>query len=257
MSTKNLARTVLERGRPTADKFFRRYRNRQERRALRDYLHAVEKDQEFYYDRIEPDHKHSADWHGPVLTDQLTPVYAWVDKQIGKNWADVRRDIKEKFDVRTLAGFHVVYQHILRDIAGSGEEEYMFDGVSNCGYYIDENNLLQSRYNKHGFYTLFAPSSSKEPFSEEQKQELIEWLDKRKVVFVNGRLYWFVCDHPNRVKIEFSWMRNRIEYFESFGAREDFYYRRERRLDKKEVNYFRSLPGWVQEALLACRLKVK
>src|SRR5690554_4707778 len=136
MSTKRLSRTVLEKGRRNT--WERRLTTKTEKAKIRQYLHRITLDPEAYYEEIEPIRKPES----PEFTDKLSPVYRFIDSQVGNDWADVLRLIKEKFDTRTLAGWHIVSAHILNQIEGAGTQERIF--YYYCyPYYINKNNILR------------------------------------------------------------------------------------------------------------------
>lgn len=122
MSTKNLARTVLERGRPGFTKFNRRYRHSQTRKKIKQYLKECKKDPEYYLNHKEVDIVR--DIWGVELSDNLMPIYRFLDSRVGKSWSETNKLIKERFDTRNLAGYHLVVTHILGEIGGIGMQEY-------------------------------------------------------------------------------------------------------------------------------------
>ncbi len=137
MSTKRLSRTVLEGGRHNGNKFERYQSNKTERAEMRQYISACIVDAEFA-EEYEPPRRQPI-YQG--FTDKLSPVYRWLDKRVGKSWAKTRRLLKEKFDDRTLAGFHIVHQHMLSSI-GTEIQEKEIDRSFHY-YYIDKNNILR------------------------------------------------------------------------------------------------------------------
>jgi tRNA-splicing ligase RtcB len=109
MSTKNLARTVIEGGRYRGNAERRRSSNGQERTAahqtstlLRDRLDA---DAVVYAPRT------------PVrrsFDDKLGAANRWLGAQVGRPWNKVRSELCARFDARTTAGRHILFDHLLQ-----------------------------------------------------------------------------------------------------------------------------------------------
>lgn len=115
MSTKNLARTAIEGGRIGIYKSVRDDTNRRWRHKASQYLKDVARDPELYDDEGINlcDEEPLNDWEwDDKFDDKLSPVKRWVEKQIGRHIDDVYADIREKFDVRTTPGRHIVEGHL-------------------------------------------------------------------------------------------------------------------------------------------------
>lgn len=141
MATKRLARTVVEGGR--SNTYERRQSNYIVRAKSKQYLARVRQDPEY------------AEYYAPAkrepvsrrygFTDKLGPVYAWMDKQVGRPWSKIYSEICAKYDKRSLAGQHIVDTHIVGEVQGAGGEEYSPGAFSfhYYSYYIDDQGLLQ------------------------------------------------------------------------------------------------------------------
>jgi len=134
MSTKNLARTVIEGGRRYYNRYARRHSNATERSWERVTSHklltASELDDVIY----RPREKVFRDFR-----DKLGPVERWLRSQSGRPWSKVRSELFARFDIRTTAGRHIVFDHILKSLAGAGSP-------TDHGYYefwIDTHGLLR------------------------------------------------------------------------------------------------------------------
>lgn len=205
MATKNIARSALEGGRHGYNKWERRYSHNEERTEARDYCRRVEVDPDFadedVIDAIRPIRKE--------FTDKLSPMHRWLEKQVGRSWADVRSEVAEKFDTRTTAGRHITYDHLLREVVDteSGFDNYgcmmnpNVDVVSErrpyhrggySTYYVDENGILcehpdsyRNRY-RNGYYSAYVR------LSEKQLSDYGEWLNGNIIGEKGGKYCWFV-----------------------------------------------------------------
>jgi hypothetical protein len=48
--------------------------------------------------------------------DKLGPAYRWLEAQSGRPWNKVRSELFARFDTRTTAGRHIVFDHLLRSV---------------------------------------------------------------------------------------------------------------------------------------------
>lgn len=112
MARRDLARTVIEGGRYNHNRWDRR----QSHAAARATLHA-------WLRRLTFDDAAAGASSPPALRrvsrrfyDKLAPLYRWLHAQVGRRWDDVRADVAARFDVRTIAGQHIVYDHLLFEV---------------------------------------------------------------------------------------------------------------------------------------------
>jgi hypothetical protein len=109
MATKNLSRTVIEGGRATYSKWWRQQTHRIERANTREKLHQMINDDEAPLDQgFDRRPKAPRDF-----SDCLCPARRWLRAQIGRSWDKVRGEIFARFDTRTTAGRHIVFDHML------------------------------------------------------------------------------------------------------------------------------------------------
>ncbi len=121
MSKKCLARTVIEGGRTGVYKEVVRQQKKTERSRFRTYCRNVVVDPESAYDRIpivEPPDNYQFD---NKFKDKLSPMYGWLFAQIGKPWNEAYSEIRRKFDTRTTAGRHVVFDHLIFQVNTTGD----------------------------------------------------------------------------------------------------------------------------------------
>jgi hypothetical protein len=111
MSTKNLARTILERGRGAAG-WGRRADNRSERAKTRQVL-ADLRDADASDDLLLPLTRK----RNRFLGDKLGAPERWLASHVGRPWDKVRSELFARFDTRTLAGRHIVFDHMLPWVA--------------------------------------------------------------------------------------------------------------------------------------------
>lgn len=109
MSTKNLSRTIIEGGRYSGNKYQRRMSNRQVRSRSRAFVRDAMM-------LLDPDDLGAAPARVPVrkeFSDKVRPVMRWMESHAGQSWDDVHSKIRRKFDTRTIAGQHVVFDHMI------------------------------------------------------------------------------------------------------------------------------------------------
>jgi len=189
MSTKNLARTVIEGGRHKGNKWDRHYSNAEERAHLRNYMQEVRQDPDNYdaYD-IEPrQHVYKG------FDDKLGPIYRWLDRQVGRPWDEVRSDVTKTFDTRTTAGRHIVYDHMLQSVEVTPDVRRRYysnpddptTSYSKHDFYVDDDGFLQKkRYLGRRYAREKVP-----PFDINQ---ISNWLNGKIVGKVGNKFFWFV-----------------------------------------------------------------
>jgi hypothetical protein len=97
MATRDLARTILERGQHPQEQAARRLFRRRKRRLGFDEEGDV----------VGHDRRSGHKW----LIDHLSPLVRWLDRQVGRGWRHVHRELCTMQDVRTLRGRHL-RQHV-------------------------------------------------------------------------------------------------------------------------------------------------
>lgn len=207
MSTKNLARTVIEAGRMSSGSWACREANARFRREVRVRLVAAaggQSDEVLY-----PVHKKT----NRHLDDKLSPAKRWLASQVGRPWNLVRGELFSRFDTRTTAGRHIVFGHMLRwvkttTVAGC------------CDYYahfqVDRHGILRTRQRERYVYPRRPePLPSPAP-------DLERWLDGRRVGARGELLFWFVPTAGNA-------------------------FRQHHRLEEADVARWRALPEWFRE----------
>lgn len=121
MATKNLARTVIEGGRHRQNKKQRYFAQGVARARVRDWLAHTDGD-----DAPAPRPKVYRSFD-----DKLAPATRWLRAQVGRPWDRVYSEIHQRFDTRTTAGRHIVYDHLVRDVR------------SGRGFVVDTHGILR------------------------------------------------------------------------------------------------------------------
>jgi hypothetical protein len=188
MTTKRLSRTVIEGGRYGRNKWERRYSSREERARIRNYLSDVIKDLEFAEEEVVPKRtKVSKDFK-----DKLGPAHRWLESQVDRLWSEVRSELFAKFDIRTTAGRHIVFDHLLSDVNDT------LSGWDTRGHIAANQSAYSYRY--HDYYVDQDGFLRKNPVHEsryysvtaETLTEAAKWLAGRMIGEKGGKLYWFV-----------------------------------------------------------------
>lgn len=197
MSKKNIARSALEGGRAGHNKSDRYQSNAEVRQSERDFLKAVTIDPSLADEEDIDTRTHVY----KAFTDKLSPMHKWLAAQVDRPWSDVRKEVFEKFDIRTTSGRHITFDHLLNEvietISGFDDRGYMYNpnivmeqktenkSFYNPKYFVDENDILRKttgeRYKwwKDNFY----------PTVEDWKAAE-KWLDGRMVKEKGGVLFW-------------------------------------------------------------------
>jgi hypothetical protein len=170
MSTKNLARTVIEGGRTSYNRFERRSSHGAARASARDITQRLTAGLDAE-SAVFPGRSHVY----KQFADKLGPARRWLQSQAGRPWDKVRSDLFARFDIRTTAGRHIVFCHLLREIepARYGRRELW---ISDHGILRYEPRVRQRR--RYGRYL------------DEPEAELRQWLGGRRVIEHGARLYW-------------------------------------------------------------------
>lgn len=215
MSTKNLARTVIEGGRYYHNCWERRHSHAEARAAERDALAAVRGGadaDDLAWPRRKKVHR--------TFRDKLSAVERWLRSNVGRPWDLVRAEIFARFDVRTLAGQHVVFDHLL-------PSRWSLDGT----WHVSRD--LRFRVDRHGILRADArpwARPRRDDVDPTAQRRALALADGRRVVRRGTRWYWLVP----------------VEPFEPGGARR---YRQDRALDARETAELATLPEPARAAI--------
>lgn len=137
MGRKDLSRTVIEGGRRFSNCDDRRASHGIERARTREWLDQVKQDVEQAEDTVVPARPRVI----KQFHDKLAPAHRWIDSQVGRPWAKVRSELIARFDARTVAGRHVLYDHMLRDVSERGPEVNIYGRA--LAWYVDIHGILR------------------------------------------------------------------------------------------------------------------
>jgi len=197
MATKNLARTVVEGGRSGHSKFDRRLRNRSERR-----LRFDEED-----DVIRGKVRNGG---YREFNDRLSPLERWLDRNVGRGWNNVYREFCERFDRRTMKGWHL-RDHLRQMVARDRFDWWRF--------YVDERGILRRVPRRRWPKGQWVSSC--------ERQRAVAWAAGRRVIAHGDALFWTA---------------RRLDNGTSMSPQG-------RRLTAEEVEVWCSLPGTLQTEL--------
>lgn len=206
MSTKNLARTVIEGGRARYNKFERRHSTAVER----SHAHQLEKallrdvDADTCFVPRQPVYQ--------GFSDKLSPAFRWLRSRAGRPWDKVRSELLARFDTRTTAGRHIVFDHLLAELSQAPSPRF----ARQRRFALSAGGLLLYRGRER-----YARRDCRAPLPEAEST-LRTWLASRRVRVHGERCYWLLLT--------------------AHGG-----YRQAAQLSAPEVERFRALPRWFQQ----------
>jgi hypothetical protein len=171
MSRKNLSRTVIEGGRYRRNQFFRNESHSIERANVRAWIDRVEVD----LDEAEARAVAPRPRVHRMFYDKLAPAMRWLDRQVGRPWNRVYSELCAKFDRRTIAGNHVVADHMLvvvfrGDLSRARNRERYFE--------VDPQGILRrGRFHGRSFGNL--------------RREMLAWSQQRFAANTSAGWWWF------------------------------------------------------------------
>jgi hypothetical protein len=262
MSTKRLARTVIEGGRcPEHYKGEVHQAKRTIRAHTLEYLRLVTRDVEAADAVPAPVRTHIA----PCFNHKLKPLYAFMDAHIGQSWNKTRSLLQKRFDIRTTAGRHIIFDHVVGSVRPYGDVPRSFPQRNYC---VDANGLLQKEERPRGRRFVAPP-----PFD---RAAVAAWLGNRKIGRCGDGFVWFVpTSFPHLVKAH--WPSQGLLYCDVTFSGEIMYgliqykysgrhavpnrpekepmiarrnYRQAKRLNKKDEAFLRALPEVAQNEIL-------
>lgn len=226
MSKKNLARTAIEGGRANGNKWERRNSHAEQRAASRDFCNKIKLDPEFGEDEsIEV-----IDKVYQAFTDKLSPMFRWLRSKVGSSWADVRSEITEKFDARTTAGRHILFDHLLSSVidtqSGFDERGFIVDPAIDAikahpgprytyrrfhEFYVDQQGILCETPKRKRTY---------ERITEQDYFIAGQWLNGRMIINKGGVLSWVL---PVDGIWKSSWFDPNQNVYDAYKAKLKYY----------------------------------
>ena len=185
MSTKNLARTALEKGRSESFKRRASKEQRSERRQTRNRLAQWYR----FEDTPSKDRKNLSK-RGNQL-ENLAPLWKWVRSRVGQPWSLVHSEFCSKCPINSLAGYHITVQHFLKDVEYRTTQFRLKGKVPSSrwgsGCYVDNDGILQLGKPP----TRYRPT----PKLRHSYEEVREWAQYRKVISRGSKLFWGIPLH--------------------------------------------------------------
>jgi hypothetical protein len=182
MSTKDISRSALEGGRHNQDD--RNESHRRERSRLRTWL--AHNGHEDGADASDPEERPYVE---KGFTDKLKPCYRWLASRAGERWDDVYSELRSKFDTRTLASWHIVIQHMLREVDRTGtgvNAEFETRWYRYQRFYVDGEGLLRDR----GWYWTRFPSRSAPRITRNDREAVMKKSAGRAIVDYGVSQFW-------------------------------------------------------------------
>jgi hypothetical protein len=119
MARRDLSRTVIEGGRYRYNKWKRRQSHGTGRAREREWLDEIRVDAGVADERALRERPRVR----RQFYDKLAVPTRWLRSRVGHRWDEVFSELMTRFDPRTTAGNHIVYDHMLRDVRGAIEDE--------------------------------------------------------------------------------------------------------------------------------------
>lgn len=198
MSRKNLSRTVIEGGRYYHNCRMRRESHGIERATTRDWLDRVALDPDEADATFAPARPHVH----KMFRDKLAPAHRWLVAQVGRPWSKVYSELCARFDTRTVAGRHVVHDHMLEWVRRHDQPDRRH---SRYDLVIDAHGILRKG-------RWFGQSYPK------LRAEVLAWTAGR-VCALTYRGWWWFRREPAGAACRNDWMCSHAKHFEISGSR--------------------------------------
>lgn len=198
MATKRLSRTPLEAGNTPWYQRVRRDQRRAHRHEAKVFCRRILHDADAYDETPEPVAPEHRDrrglWNEEMHADRSGAVARWITAQAGRPWDAVYSEIRRTFDRRTLAGWHIVDNHLPRP-----KDFREGDGMAWCRngrLFVDDAGILRFLAHLPPARRRLARRMAQAP----SRAELTAWLAGRRVRFRDGIAFWLVRSDPRRTK---------------------------------------------------------
>lgn len=254
MAKRNLARTAIEGGRTGEDKRWRKEHIEHHRRVRRAANHRMKIDPSTW-DDVDFSPLHPTGWRDNKFKDKLNPVERWLEKQVGRQWDDIYSEVRQRFDARTTAGRHILFDHLL------GYVEFRSHRLSYASYLVDADGVLQKGpWKRYRYY-----NRDKNPMAVKRPvEEIREFIKGRKIRVVGPALFWALpvnpgwryckdhwnCPYEHRVSETPEYRTRRYVYknliYEHWGS---LHYVQHTRLTDEEVRFWGSLEERFRESI--------
>lgn len=143
MGRRNIAKTAIEGGRYSFNRYCEKQETKKERRAYRNYCSRSSLNE----DTPEPvklgTRGHVTGRQYREFADKLNPVRRWLRSHVSRPWNSVVSEIKKKFDSRSLAGRHII-DHIYSMVTLPNDPWYVRYPVHRPrDLYVDDGGVLR------------------------------------------------------------------------------------------------------------------
>lgn len=183
MSKKNIARSAFEGGRANYGKNARKQANVKDRQYKRNYCYKSLNDED-YADAVSIKEHASV---GRDFTDKLNPGYRWLRSHVGEPWSEVRAKLHKKFDSRTIAGKHILYDHLLKDVDDGSIDMCAYGGFR-VDFYVDDSGIL--RLSEKNQWNRYGRPRNKDKNEYTYIENFNEWSAGRMVIDHGNVQYW-------------------------------------------------------------------
>ena len=139
MARKDLSRTVIEGGRYYSNCWERRASHGIERATTREWLDRVAVDLDEADATLPPPRKRVY----KMFRDKLAPAHRWLVAQVGRPWSKVYSELCARFDTRTVAGRHVVHDHMLQWVRRYDDVQWRWWRSRYYDLVIDRHGILR------------------------------------------------------------------------------------------------------------------
>lgn len=194
MSTKDKSKTALEAGTAKVSRYYLRLERKTQRVKRKQICKQITNDVELAEEFFDPKSSVSK-----CFSDNVSFLQKYLQSKVGEVWDDVRSEIVKEFDSRSIAGKHILYDHILRSVVSSGTG---YDKDAN--FYWDESVKVVNRFRTRDFYVdqngilqevkldtkLLKKIKDMSNTTDHELFEIDSWLRGRMIVQENKQLFW-------------------------------------------------------------------
>lgn len=185
MGTKDLSRSAIEGGRYRFNQWRRRHSNRVVRAREKIAERAFQRDPGSADDGRWPERERVC----RAFFDRLSAPERWLESQVGRGWNRVRSEMFARFDTRTLAGRHIVFDHLL-PVQRFYEEPGVWR-VARVRFRVDDRGILRRLPPEDAPVAGVWPRAPREPDSR-VLDALCELVAGRKLIARGAHVFWLV-----------------------------------------------------------------
>lgn len=254
MATKKLSKTIIEGGRTGESKWTRRNSSKTERAAVRNALTACHNDPDIYDIVTLPKRTKAY----KTFDDKLGVIDRFLESRIGKSWNKTYAMICEKFDTRTTAGRHIVFDHMLASIWL--HQDQITERYRHYEYCLDKQGRLQKTKEGTPWFRLTKAERKQRIAENEKKQQvLMDWLDGRRIGKIGNVLYWWYTNDKKPADLKLDTWGDTVRYTHQY--KDPLYktmindswvacWQQGERLNGKDIEFFTRLEPRIKSALI-------